>query len=224
MRRTGVYHAHVSACTGESVAVREDDAAARLDARGTLARHHERNNPSELNPPELDGRVRCKRCDRAFHEDRIAKHQSVCVGQPPSRTSDRSRTTTVKSCLLVSQLKSGRPKSTIPGSFIRSVAGPCGNLTTPTGSRARRSQGAPRTTQPRPGCFLRDGDTRRYDLVTRDSARQSSFGSTSSSGSGYPGASRMQAGRWDGNTNSSSAGNPLVTNRMMTVSIVGDSF
>jgi len=217
--RTGIYHVHASSCTGERTACSEDDGA----KRAALSRRHDRNNPLELNSPEVDGRIRCKCCDRAFHEDRIGKHQSVCVGPPPSRSSDRSK------IIQLSQTTLGRPKSTTPTSSVRSLAGSCRTATTSKDFRARTSLGvagnrhaaAERSTQQRPGCFTRHVEARRYDVVIRDSGHQGSFGRTSS---GYPGASRMEAGRWESTSNASSAGNPLVTNRMMTVSSVDHSF
>ncbi|ETK95336.1 hypothetical protein L915_01731, partial [Phytophthora nicotianae] len=47
--------------------------------------------PMDLNTPDPDGRVRCKVCERAFAQDRISKHQSVCHGKPRSKENHKPK-------------------------------------------------------------------------------------------------------------------------------------
>ncbi|KAG1695801.1 hypothetical protein DVH05_019140 [Phytophthora capsici] len=63
---------HASSCAGKPLPVT------------TNAHSQHQSNPIllDLNSPEEDGRVRCKTCERAFSQDRIAKHQSVCHAKP----------------------------------------------------------------------------------------------------------------------------------------------
>lgn len=137
-------------------------------------------------------------------QDRIGKHQSVCLGRSSSPHGPTRRFTSTPG----RPTKLERPKSTVPTSGVfRSMNTSSSRLQTQCASR---TSAKPRALQMSNRSFGSE-ELHRYDIVTRESTRRLG------SGSGYPGANRMAATeRWDGTSNASSAGNPLVTNRMMT--------
>ncbi|EEY64832.1 uncharacterized protein PITG_15624 [Phytophthora infestans T30-4] len=76
--RAGNFHTHIASCTGKSAGIHRNTAGFSVKKRNNRVQ----DAPMDFNPPDPDGRVRCKLCERAFSQDRISKHQSVCHGKP----------------------------------------------------------------------------------------------------------------------------------------------
>ncbi|EGZ04809.1 hypothetical protein PHYSODRAFT_389469, partial [Phytophthora sojae] len=79
--RANDFHVHIASCSGKPVSSDNNG----FTQHSTLFQRAS----MDLNLPEADGRVRCKLCERAFSQDRISKHQSVCHGKPRSESERR---------------------------------------------------------------------------------------------------------------------------------------
>lgn len=194
------YHDHAASCSGDKCPTQGGHSAKHLDERTTAGRCV----PMDVNPPEEDGRVRCKTCERAFSQDRIMKHQSVCHGKPRAASSGLQDP---RRRALVSVERKGVAR--VPAPLRRR-------------SVLSKTVLAPRALQASFDLPEFLGERYRAEAycpsgVRRSSAARHTGGSTRFDGSGcYPGAQAMTGGGWE-TSNASSASNPLVTNALMTV-------
>jgi hypothetical protein len=188
---SGTFHDHVACCKGilETPAIRR--AVSKPEAR-----------PDELNSPEADGRVRCRNCERGFHADRIAKHQSVCVGTR-RRNLELYAKTPVKSKARSEQqdrhyarppIQTLSPKRR--GSYVARIRGVLAMSLELSASSARPTS--------REIWGRGQTEEKRFDLVHRDGARR-----FDSMGVG----SNLNLSL----STATSANNPLATTRLMTL-------
>ncbi|KAL4106223.1 hypothetical protein PRIC1_004277 [Phytophthora ramorum] len=198
------FHTHTTSCSGKTLppnsgasglssgAIQQQNS---LDARPLL----------DVNLPEADGRVRCKICERAFSQDRISKHQSVCRGKPRSTKENHERKQRSVNLVVPSHGNS---------SVKRSAERPRRKTVHTQRVLASRPQELPfdfvreRTNRGEWGNGgFRAASSRSVQGVRDPSQRQSCS---------YPGAQTMQSGGCD-TSNASSASNPLVTNPLMAM-------
>ncbi|KAG7392405.1 hypothetical protein PHYPSEUDO_000813 [Phytophthora pseudosyringae] len=180
------FHSHTASCTGKPVD--NNTFGFHNRQRSNLAQRA----PMELNLPESDGRVRCKICERAFSQDRIPKHQSVCHGKP--RSSKENHEPRRRPLIPLHQQAQDASVKRLAGRPRRKTV------------RVQRSLAS----QPRQVSFdfVSDRTSRVEFQQSRDTSRLQSCS--------YPGARTMQSGGCD-TSNASSASNPLATNALMTM-------